>query len=169
MQQLLQTSSPYEVRSCHQSGNTECEAKLRSSAHFDYTGTYKLIALQHESAWQTVQLPIAGSITFDPVSDDVYNLDIRLTSRICGRIHVAPNNDESADADMDGDVFDNIVSIDMLGRTTGKVDTTALPDIREIYLANILLECDMIRFLGERLVLEGPSGAIECTISHEDM
>jgi hypothetical protein len=165
MQQLLRTSYPCEVRSCHQMGSTEYETKPRSSANFDYTGTYKLIALQHESTWQPIQLPVAGSITFDPISDDAYNLDIQMTSRICGRIHVAPNIDESVDADMGGDVFDNIVSIDM-GLMTGKVDTTASPDIRVMYLSNILSECDMIRFIGEHLVIEGPSGAIECIISH---
>ena len=64
--------------------------------------------------------------------------------------------------------FDEILAIRNVTFRTN-VATASVPrddePALEVLLARILAGCDMIHFVGETLVLEGPVGAIECTLN----
>jgi hypothetical protein len=159
---------------CNDAIMEEASSSSSSLAHFDYTGTYRLTSIYNDMTMQTIQTDptSTASFTFQPTSDDEYDLIICLTNRIQGSIRVAPNDDESkivmetTRAGCSLDAFDEIVDVTNLSVVPAQPG--ASPKLMEVILAAILSKCDMIRFVGDRLVLEGPSGAIECIISPDD-
>lgn len=153
----------------------ESETSSLSASHSLYAGTYWVTSVYDDTTMQTMEiLPTPGRLTLEPIAEHEYDFTFDTTNRISGSIQIASPQDQNkyecviaptSDDDLSSQQmpsFDDVLGIFNLSFVPGSVG--ASPAIHEVVLAKVLKECDMVRFVGDRLVLEGPSGAIDCVV-----
>ena len=164
--------------------DTETTSESEATALFDYTGTYRVSLISYESSLKPSQydiLSLGGYISIQPTSRDEYDiiLDTHMDSNkvLQGSVSIGSCMDYiGLNMDVEESPYDDILAVKDL-RWTSKNTTTddkirpnrqqeTIDDVQilENLIVDILLKCDMIRFVGEILILEGPRGAIECTL-----
>jgi hypothetical protein len=166
--------------------DTEATSESEAAARFDYTGVYRLSMIYDESSLQTSHhnvISVGGFVAFRPISGDDYHmvLDISQNSDVVlqGSIFIAPCMDYGAtNIDQEESPYDDVIAVrDLIWVNKGKkhydesnntsqfelTETEQQHQLEDI-IVSILSKCDMIRFVGDILVLEGPKGAIECVV-----
>ena len=174
--------------------DTEATSESDATARYDYTGIYRLSMMYDESNLKSSMIDLeslGGYIALRPVVGDDYNVAVAIhekgTKILTARLYVTQCMDYvSTSLDQDEIPYDDIIGIKniqwMNKSQKGSVHeddtaaTAASPEMErttaeledqeriEQNFVGILTECDMIRFVGENLVLEGPKGAIECML-----
>ena len=168
-------------------GNGSADTETSESdatARYDYTGMYRLSMMYDESSLRSSMVDLeamGGFIALRPVMGDEYNVAIAIhehsTRILTARLNVTQCMDYvfSSSLDQDHEIpYDDIIGVKNIkwmtkGGNDSSTDTkdedataaSAKEQIEHDFVA-ILTKCDMIRFVGENLVLEGPKGAIEC-------
>jgi hypothetical protein len=168
--------------------DTEATSESEATACFDYTGLYRLSVICDESYMKPSHhnvICVDGLLSFHPVSGDdyVFTLEIYHSSDkvLQGSMVIAPCMDYmTSSIDQEESPYDDVLAVRDLtwvNKEKGmdvdqsNASLASLPEMEDLdrleaLVVNILSKCDMIRFVGEILVLEGPKGAIEC-VSHE--
>jgi hypothetical protein len=173
--------------------DTEATSESDATARYDYTGMYRLSMMYDESCLESSVIhlePLGGYIALRPVIGDDYNvaiaIDAKSTKILTAQLYVAQCMDYvSTSMDQDEIPYDDIIgikNIKWMNKPQQKDDVSPNDDgssapVNELTkeemelqeriehnFVRILTECDMIRFVGENLVMEGPKGAIECMI-----
>lgn len=170
--------------------DTEATSESDATACFDYTGLYRLSMICDESYMKPSHhnvICVDGLLSFHPISGDDYffvlDLDHSSDKVLQGSLVIAPCMDYVASSmDQEESPYDDVLAVRDLtwvDREKGmdvdqsNASLASLPELEELdrleaLVVNILSKCDMIRFVGEILVLEGPKGAIEC-VPHEEL
>jgi hypothetical protein len=168
--------------------DTEATSVSDATALYDYTGIYRLSTLFDESSFKSAQtslISMGGFIALQPITGDDYfvTLSVHQTSTkiLTARLYIAQCMDYvSSNADQEEIPYDDILGlrdlkwIDKLKKDDSE-NITSLSQNEideqqqaEDLLVRILTVCDMIRFVGEILVFEGPKGAVECIAGFDD-
>lgn len=168
--------------------DTEATSESDATARYDYTGMYRLSMMYDESSLNSSMKDLkslGGYIALRPVVGDEYNVAVMIHEKskkiLTARLFVTQCMDYvSSCLDQDEIPYDDIIGINNVkwmsksqgvdedeDATATTASTKAELDAQERIQASfvdILTKCDMIRFVGENLVLEGPKGAIECMV-----
>jgi hypothetical protein len=169
--------------------DTEATSVSDSTALYDYTGIYRLSTIFDESSLKSAQtglLTMGGFIALQPITGDDYyvTLSVHQNSNkiLTARLYIAQCMDYvSSNIDHEEIPYDDIIGIrdlkwinkeqkddvDVISTSNSQNDIDEQERAENI-LVRILTECDMIRFVGEILVFEGPKGAIECITGYDD-
>jgi hypothetical protein len=163
--------------------DTEATSETDATARYDYTGIYRLSTMYDESRLEssiTDLESLGGYIALRPDTVDEYNVAIAVHQKsfkiLTARLFVSQCLDYMPTSLDQGDSpYDDIIGIRSLqwmnnahvvdiDDTTQRCSTNDVEEQERIQSAfeGILTKCDMIRFMGNILVLEGPKGAIEC-------
>lgn len=165
-------------------GNDTETSESDATARYDYTGMYRLSMMYDESSLKSSMIDLetfGGFIALRPVMGDEYNVAIAIhgqsTRILTARLNVTQCMDYVFSSSLDQDhviPYDDIIGVKNIKWMSkgGNDSSTDIKDedatttpaelaIERDFVA-ILTKCDMIRFVGENLVLEGPKGAIEC-------
>jgi hypothetical protein len=156
--------------------DTDATSESEMTACFDYAGIYSLAMVCDDFRLETSHHNVVGGyVAFQAISNDVYNIILdthRSSNRVLqGSICIAPCMDyTSTTSDHDKSPYDDIIGVHGL-KWVHKMETDedeVTFSLKEQLLENavfdVLSKCDMIRFVGDLLVLEGPRGAIECIV-----
>jgi hypothetical protein len=180
------------MMACHdpEKGNggmdTEATSESDATARYDYTGMYRLSMMYDESYLESSMInlqSLGGYIALRPVIGDDYNVAIAIHEKsmkiLTARLSVTQCMDYvSTSLDQDEIPYDDIIgikNIEWMSKpqvSASEDDSAAVNELTkaerdeqervERNFVSILTKCDMIRFVGDNLVLEGPKGAIEC-------
>jgi hypothetical protein len=163
--------------------DTEATSESEATACFDYTGLYRLSMICDESYIKPSHhnvICVDGLLSFHPISGDDYffvlDLDQISDKVLQGNIVIAPCMDfVPSTMDQEESPYDDVLAVrDLTWVSKDKgmdfdqsLSLASLPELEELdrleaLVRTILSKCDMIRFVGEILILEGPKGALEC-------
>ena len=166
--------------------DTEATSESDATARYDYTGMYRLSMMYDESSLKSSVIDLqefGGYIALRPVMGDEYNIAVMIHEKskniLTAQLFVTQNMDYVSSCQDQNEIpYDDIIGINnikWMSKPQGDEDNdaTATPSTKteldqqeriQTGFVDILTKCDMIRFVGENLVLEGPKGAIECIV-----
>ena len=179
------------MMACHdtEKGNggvdTEATSVSDATATYDYTGLYRLYMMYDESCLESSKVnlqSLGGYMALRPVVGDDYNVAIAIHEKslqiLTAQLYVAPCMDYCISTNLDQNEipYDDIIGIKNIkwmnkpqgsaSEDDGELTKVELEEQERIQrnFVTILTGCDMIRFVGKNLVMEGPKGAIECVM-----